>query len=712
MSEKKYAEISGKIVSIMNNKTFKVNAVKMNKDFICVCNSYCLVDIGDAIHGICECVGDNKLIFVNNPCVMIGEDLKTIIRNMTQALRGTKFGANLANNILDSLICTFGSLKDVVAMIDEIACKSNYKSYDEINDLYVPFVVLFTKNKFNKLLTWWYKNRCLRRLYLLGMTDTEIEMGYNCQMDPNEIYNQCLINPYGLINLTYEKCDSINKIMGNKASMKSKMSGVIIHYCKALMDKNEWSSIPLDQIKQYNEHIQICKSNLETEFGIKFDYNSIYLKHSYEIESYLSKYLSNLIFDKNIRHIHQMLDFSNTNLNKNQIDAIETALSNNVCIITGGAGTGKTTVIKHIINILDLNGIKYRAVSFTGKAVSRLREVLNKKNPATMNRLMTKPNEYNMFEHLIIDEVSMVTSKLLYDFVKKFPHRYKITFVGDPNQLPPIGAGDLLQQMILSKIIPVSKLSQIHRTKEHEQNGISINSKMIIDYWNNSNPISTNFKFIETDNFRFVNSNNNINSIENIIKHLSQKGANSSDISILTPYNKDLAILNNLCQNIFNPYNINSKDSKNREFRLYDRVMMRENNNDINIMNGEEGIITDISEKHVFVTFKNDQCWKFYLHDSKKSHKLSALDIDLSFAISIHRSEGSEWKHVIIYIPDSKISSFLNRKLLYTAITRASDSVYCIGNPDIFNKIATTDSPLRYDNLNLRLNDESIINLN
>lgn len=713
MSEKCYVEISGKIISIVNDKTFKVNTVKMNKDFVCMCNFYHPINVGDAIHGICEVIKDKKwneiLVFQTRPCVMIGEDLSTISRNLLQALRGTKFGPNLANNILDSMITTFGSLRIVITMLDEISCKLKFMNYDEIDQMYIPFVLLFGKGKFRKLLQWWYKNRCLRRLYLLGITDKDIEIGYTYDMDANQIYLQCLKNPYVLLNLSYEKCDNINNILCNSLSMKVKMSGIVIHYCQSLLDKNEWTSIPLEEINQYKEHLEICKSTLETEYNVVFEYNSIYLNHNYKVETYLANYLSDLVFDNNIKLIQNIPDLSNTNLNKDQKKAIELSLNNNICIVTGGAGTGKTTVIKYLIDILELNDIKYRAVSFTGKAVSRLREVLNKKNPGTMNRLMTRPEEYNMFEHLIIDEVSMVTSKLLYDFIKKFPHKYKITFVGDPNQLPPIGSGDLLYQMIQSKIIPIAKLSQIHRTKEHEQNGISINSNMIINYWSINQNIPENFKFIETDNFKFINGG--LEAVEKIInKHITD-GGQVEDLTILTPYNKDLILLNKLCQNLFNTYNISTKDYKNREWRLYDRVIMKENNYNINIMNGEEGIITDLTDKYIFVTFKDNHVYKFYLYNSKNnSTKLSAIDLDLSFSISIHRSEGSEWKHIIIYMPDSTLSPFINRKLLYTAITRASHSVWCIGDYDFFNKIATTNSKHRYDNLNLRLSNKSIIN--
>jgi len=157
------------------------------------------------------------------------------------------------------------------------------------------------------------------------------------------------------------------------------------------------------------------------------------------------------------------------------------------------------------VHNLERNGIKYRIASFTGKAVTKIREVIQKSEPATLHMMIakSKKEKNSNFQCLILDEASMITADLLYEFVKCFPHKFSLILVGDVNQLPPIGWGSIFEALIQSRSVPTTVLKTIYRTGAEENNGIIINSKRILlhkvpDY---NGP---DFEFQITPNFKII----------------------------------------------------------------------------------------------------------------------------------------------------------------------------------------------------------------
>jgi len=313
--------------------------------------------------------------------------------------------------------------------------------------------------------------------------------------------------------------------------------------------------------------------------------------------------------------------------------------------------THNTTLISEIVHNLELREIPYAVVSFTGKAVSRIREIIKRPTPSTMHRLIARANIVNKFAHLIIDEASMVTTELLYQFFKAFPHPYKITLVGDINQLPPIGWGSLMEQLMKSGRVPTYRLTQNHRlemtsvmcadgTIKEMSNGIMINANKLIEY-DAEDPEP--FDFVQTDNFQVMEGS--IELVYDVIRALYQSNIPSDQITVITPYNKELDELNKTYQEIYNEGNRSVIDSRGKLWMIRDRVIMLNNEYKINIFNGEEGSVVDILDESIMVMFKDGIRYEFKLESQKESNEnedeesdeLTVKKLGHSFALSIHK---------------------------------------------------------------------------
>lgn len=397
--------------------------------------------------------------------------------------------------------------------------------------------------------------------------------------------------------------------------------------------------------------------------------------------------------------------------------------------------THNTTTIQQITHNLDLRGETYAICSFTGKAVSRIKEVTGKQNASTIDRLIANSTNLNRlnkeieesgtpgnrFEHVIIDEASMVTTELFYRFIEAFPDIKKITLVGDINQLPPIGWGSLLYEIMNSKTVPVYHLINNHRfyysNNGTDADGIILNANKIITH--NAGP----FEFEVTDEYQNIDNFNvidgGVDRVVDILHEMKAANLKPDDIMILCPYNDELGELNSTFQGIFtnrrNPQTF-VIDPKGRRFNIGDRVIHKENDYEINVFNGTEGYVKSISKDGIYVTFKNIGTFKFFLVKIQESYPFqktpstkkdlfrgktidkvydgyetdkecdgtrSVERLDLAFAITIDKSQGSERDYVIIYVPDRGNKGqkmFVNKNRTYTGITRTSFCCYVIGH--------------------------------
>lgn len=390
-----------------------------------------------------------------------------------------------------------------------------------------------------------------------------------------------------------------------------------------------------------------------------------------------------------------------------QKEAVQMAIDNSISILSGAPGTGKTQTINAIIKCFkDINphGIITLAAP-TGRAAKRMTE-LTRIESKTIHRLIQlkgfgEKEEIETIEadFLIIDEASMIDAYVFMKLLEATTKQTKILIVGDYKQLPSVGPGLILRDLIDSKQIATTILTKIFRQGEGSQ--IIANSKKIIEGQKDIllDPSKKDFYFIETNQKRKISS-----LIVKSIQRLLDTGFHLRDIQVLSFLNKgDLGVveLNKLIQDEFNPKSEKKKEievGNQRVFRVGDKVIHTVNNYDLDVFNGEMGVISDIVETKTGteVVVEYDDADVSYTSDD--IHELS-----LSYAITVHKSQGSEFPVVIMPI-HSSLSILNNRNVLYTGITRARERVICIGDRNEFNQgIDRADNTIRNSQIKEKL---------
>ena len=426
--------------------------------------------------------------------------------------------------------------------------------------------------------------------------------------------------------------------------------------------------------------------------------------------------------DKEIKIVEKE---DNINLAKNQIEAVKEAINNGVTIITGGPGTGKTTTINTIIKIFENNDQKVVLCAPTGRAAKRMSETSNKE-AKTIHRLLemgfaTDSDELIFFKDeedpidadvIILDEASMVDIILMYNLLKAVKLGTRLLLVGDSDQLPSVGAGNVLKDIIDSGVIKTVRLNEIFR--QARESMIVVNAHKI----NNGEPLFLNVK---NKDFFFLRKNTNEEIINEIIGLVSErlpkfyKFDKLKDIQVLASMRKGDLGVNNLnieLQKYLNPpekYKQEEQFAK-RTFRVGDKVMQIRNNytkkwetedksdSGEGIYNGDIGYIfhIDKDKKTVYVLFDKVKL---------ASYKYDELDeLDHSFCTTIHKSQGSEFPVVVIPIVWAP-PILLSRNLLYTAVTRAKKLVVLVGDVRYLEQMIKNNRINdRYSNLSYKLN--------
>ncbi len=366
-------------------------------------------------------------------------------------------------------------------------------------------------------------------------------------------------------------------------------------------------------------------------------------------------------------------------LNEQQQQAIMTCLQHKVSIVTGGPGTGKTTLIKKLLSILDQQNLTYRLAAPTGRAAKRMMEGTGR-HAATLHRLLEfdvstmsfTHNEQNALrlDFLIVDEASMIDTFLAYALIKAMPLPAHIIFIGDIDQLPSVGAGNILHDLIKSGAIPSTRLMHIFR--QAQDSLIIMNAHRI-----NKGEFPTSSQPGCKKDFMFIKEEQPEN-VFNRFKVLYAKSlAKEKDSIVLVPMNRGVVgtiKLNQDLQTILNPAPTqNNLMYAGTVFKPGDKVMQIRNNYDKGVFNGDIGIIKVIDKEARNLVVDLDGKEIEYAFD-----ELSELV--LAYAISIHKSQGSEYDVVIVPIFMQHFM-LLQRNLIYTAITRAKKLCIFIGQP-------------------------------
>lgn len=561
------------------------------------------------------------------------------------------------------------------------------------------------KSKIDSLITTWNEKKCINDIMLFfkeyGLTTNLILKIYkNYGSDSIKIITQ---NPYVMVDdidyIGFNKADEIAKKMGFKIDDYRRIYAGVKFVLNASTENGHTFLYENELITKSCEILQVnSKIVKEILFSLIEDgelvniNGKIFLLSLYMAENSVAHKLMSINYfnhntayhsPKTIEDVEIENGFKYNNLQK---EAISLAINSNLMILTGGPGTGKTTALKGIIQMFKSMNLSIGAAAPTGKASKRMSEVTGL-NAKTIHRLL----EYNPYlgygyneenplpyDVIIIDEMSMVNVLLMSVFLKAVPPSTKLILVGDVDQLPSIGAGNILSDCIESGLIPTIRLTEIFRQDEDSE--IILNAHAI----NNGKQIIVNNKK-PNNNFFVIKKYDNDSIADEIISLVTNRlpkkfNVNPTDIQILSPMRKFTSVgvdeLNNKLQSLLNN-SINSITVGKTIFKLGDKVMQTKNNYEKEVFNGDVGFITDINIDEKTITVDYDD--NIVIYD-----KTDMDELVLAYVTTIHKSQGSEYPIVIIPITKSHYN-MLQRNLIYTGITRSKEICILVGQPEMIN---------------------------
>lgn len=413
------------------------------------------------------------------------------------------------------------------------------------------------------------------------------------------------------------------------------------------------------------------------------------------------------------RHVELFLDrwqeSCQFQLAEGQREAVSQSLQSGMLVITGGPGTGKTTVVQAIIRLAEQEGLRIVLCAPTGRAAKRLAETTERK-AKTIHRLLVPEGfaggrqvfEYNETKQLpadlvIVDEVSMLDMEMLYHLLQALSPHCRCILVGDADQLPSVGAGAVLHDIIQSEILPVVRLETIFRQKEGGR--IVTNAHLI----NGGRLPVVN----EDEEFRFVEIEREEQGADVICRLYAAETAEAGDkfaVQVLSPMYKNPCGVDNLNAVIQSAVNGPQKGKGEHKagkmtFRTGDKVMQKQNNYDKGVFNGDIGEIFAVQDDIVYVR---------YPEQDVKYEGQEIDEITLAYAITVHKSQGSEYHTVIMTLVNSH-GIMLQRNLLYTAVTRAKGKVTLVGTKAALRMaVQNVRTSRRFTLLAQRLREEEI----
>lgn len=561
-------------------------------------------------------------------------------------------------------------------------------------------------------------------------------------------------NPYILIDLVkgvdFTKLDKyalengfdINNYKRIKCGIKYSLLKITYNGHCCTLEENLIKYVK-DLLKVEYDDIEHCLIDLNVKEEIviekREEENWVYSKELYEAEANIASKLIVLDSAKNIKKIsgfneelEKIEKVGNIKLSSKQKEAIQAVNSNNVVIITGGPGTGKTTIIKNVIEIYKTHGKKVVLCAPTGRAAKRMTEMTGEESK-TLHRLLEigkieKENEFTIMNYevapidadvIIVDEASMVDIYLMNYLLNGIYQGTKLILVGDTDQLPSVGPGSVLKDIINSERIKTIFLDEIFRQ--------AAQSKIIV----NSHRVNDGEYFLDKedqkdlkDDFFYIKEKSQEAMLTQLISLCKGRLENFGNynffenIQILSPTKKGILgtkELNKRLQEELNPSNDKKNEKKVGDiiFREGDRVMQVKNNYDIYWEKGNTlslnyetgtGIFNGEIGKIVKIDFINKQI-KILFDDEKEAwYAFSDMDqIEHAYAITVHKAQGSEFDVVIVVVTQSS-AMLLTRNLLYTGLTRAKKLLILIGNDNVVKfMIQNADTKVRNTGLEYKL---------
>lgn len=559
------------------------------------------------------------------------------------------------------------------------------------------------------------------------------------------------LNPYVLTDLAYgadfRQIDQTARKIGIEPENEKRIESGI-KYSLQIASNNGNTCVAKENLLLFvSELLQVSREAIEDslinlnvrneiEIEIREEVEWIYLYPFYRAEQNVAEKIVLLEKADNVKKIKgfekklkRQEKITGIELSEKQKEAIIEVNENNVCVITGGPGTGKTTIIKTIIDLYQAEGKKVVLCAPTGRAAKKMSEATGQE-AKTIHRLLEigkledqglEKVDYEISpidaDVIVIDEVSMVDIFIMNYVMKGIFLGTKLVLVGDVNQLPSVGPGSVLKDIIASEIVTTICLNKIFRQ--------AAKSSIVVNAHNVNNGESFLGKKQEEDrveDFFYINETNQEKILNQVITLAKDRLKNYNqydfykNIQVLTPTKKGILgtkELNKKLQEVLNPETENKKQKTygGQVFREGDRVMQIKNNYDIfweragnrtengtGVFNGELGTIQKIDEvdKYIKVNFDDDKTAWYEFMDLEQ--------LELAYAITIHKAQGSEFDVVILPIAPSS-PMLLTRNLLYTALTRAKELLVLIGSGKIIDfMIQNADNKKRNTGLTYKLN--------
>ena len=572
-----------------------------------------------------------------------------------------------------------------------------------------------------------YRNAIIELSEKFGITHNTIKKLSDEYGSPDLLIKKVNENPYILAHevkgIGFKKSDQIALSSGIEKDSPNRI-GACVHYILSQNSSEGHTWMPKDKLvlKMVDElslgedviREFLNREDVEQDFisnsDLTVDNEIGYLDRDYNDEITISDNVKRLLEIKgnyNLMNIESSIQSSEEeqgfSFTEEQKNAIELAIEENVIAIVGKAGTGKSSIIKGIMKVLsERDDLEFSGCALSGKASQRIEEITGLRSSTIHRLLKYNPQSgftYNQEDKLphdviIVDEFSMVNSYIASRLIRAIKDGAKLILVGDVAQLPPIGAGNCLVDIINSKSVPVVELTKVHR--QAQKSGIlskanEIRGGIVFDEIDNSKSVKLG-ELKDLWYYPYKNKDNIIKAVVSLAEKF--KGGNILDFQVITSMKKRGQLstnsLNKVLQDIFNPDEIGKASIKKGDFmiRVGDKVIQQGNNYDLDVYNGTLGIVRHIepASKEMVIEFEG----RGRIEYDKELLK----DIDLAYALTTHKCQGSQFKHVVSVF-DYSAYMMLSRQLVYTSLTRAQKTLFLIAEPRALKHGIKTDHSIK-----------------